>query len=74
VGANSTENGLFLASVTMPLFQQIDALTGLNDISVLSKSNYVRSLSRDEAVIWRMSAKLIRCAISKSTYVEPGCN
>ena len=30
---------------------------GLNDISVLSKSCYGRSLSRDKAVIWRMSAK-----------------
>ena len=30
---------------------------GLNDISVLSKSCYVRSLSRDKAVIWRMSVK-----------------
>jgi hypothetical protein len=30
---------------------------GLNDISVLSKSCYVRSLSRDKAVIWRMSDK-----------------
>jgi hypothetical protein len=28
---------------------------GLNDISVLSKSYYVRSFSRDKAVIWRMS-------------------
>jgi hypothetical protein len=31
---------------------------GLNDISVLSKSYYVRSLSRDKAVIWRMSEDL----------------
>ena len=30
---------------------------GPNDISVLSKSCYGRSLSRDKAVIWRMSAK-----------------
>ena len=30
---------------------------GLNDISVLSKSCYVRSLSRDKAVIWRMSVQ-----------------
>src|SRR5580704_5985637 len=28
---------------------------GLNDISVLSKSYYVPSLSRDKVVIWRMS-------------------
>ena len=27
----------------------------LDEISVLSKSRYVRSLSRDKAVIWRMS-------------------
>jgi hypothetical protein len=31
---------------------------GLNDISVLSKSCYGRSFTRDKAVIWRMSAKL----------------
>ena len=31
------------------------ASPALNDISVLSKSYYVRSLSRDKAVIWRMS-------------------
>ena len=32
---------------------------GLNDISVLSKSCYVGSLSRDKAVIWRMSDKQV---------------
>ena len=47
---------------------------GINDISVLSNSYYVRSLSRHEAVIWRISAKLIRSAISKTTYGEPGLN
>jgi len=44
---------------------------GLNDISVLSKSY---SLSRDKAVVWRNLAKLIRSAISKTTYGEPGLN
>jgi hypothetical protein len=35
---------------------------GPNDISVLSKSSYGRSLSRDKAVIWRMSVNKDVCA------------
>jgi hypothetical protein len=35
----------------------LQATAGLNEISVLSKSYYVRSLSRDKAVIRRMAVE-----------------
>jgi hypothetical protein len=45
----------------------LQATTGLNDISVLSKSRYGRSLTLGKAVIWRMPVK--RATTLQKSYI-----
>ncbi len=57
-GAKVVSHGRYAAfQMAEPTPKRIyKARRGLNDISFLSKSHYGRSLNRDKAVLWRMSA------------------